>query len=210
VLAEELGWEPTGVELNEFAIMLAKSWAHLPVLAGDVSDKALFPPASYDLVTLWGVVEHCPHPDVLLRACAEIVRPGGYIALETPNTQGLFRDLAYRVATRFPAFQRPFHEMLGSGHVAWYSASSIRATAEGIGLDVLHIKGSRNATGILTYRFRRLALAPRLFFQAGTAILNLLAVPLGRPNQLLACFQRPSVPTHGSAESRQPPLHVSN
>src|SRR5215217_1819655 len=55
--AKAAGWWPTGIELTEDAVGLARQLTDLPVFAGDLADEDLFPAESFDVVTLWGVLE---------------------------------------------------------------------------------------------------------------------------------------------------------
>jgi SAM-dependent methyltransferase len=184
------GWEPVGVELSEDAVNLAHRKTGLRVLCGDLCVDDLVEPESFDAVTLWGVLEHVPNAEMLLSACSRLLRPNGYLLLETPNPQGLFRLIAGQLMKFRPSFESPFREMLGAGHVVWYSGRAIEAAARRLQLCVIDIWGSRNSTEILVARWARLPAVQRVLFQASTAVLNQAAAPLGRPNQLTAVLKR--------------------
>ena len=85
-------------------------------------------------------------------------------------------------------FRRPLEETLGAGHVVWYSAQGLRATADRLGLYVMDSRGSRNQTAILTERFAALPRFKRLPSKAITIVLNRLGAPLGHPNHILAAL----------------------
>jgi 2-polyprenyl-6-hydroxyphenyl methylase/3-demethylubiquinone-9 3-methyltransferase len=42
-------------------------------------------PASFDVVTCMEMLEHVPAPDAIVRACAQLVRPGGWVFFSTLN-----------------------------------------------------------------------------------------------------------------------------
>ena len=42
-------------------------------------------PASFDIVTCMEMLEHVPNPASVLKACAELVKPGGHVFLSTIN-----------------------------------------------------------------------------------------------------------------------------
>jgi 2-polyprenyl-3-methyl-5-hydroxy-6-metoxy-1,4-benzoquinol methylase len=151
--AGKLGWKTVGVELTEDAAMVARTKSGLTVLAGDIMQEEMLPPASFDVVTLWGVLEHVPDPDGLLKACIRLLRPNGLILLETPNALALFR-LVGRLLLKASLghFDKAFLETLGGGHVVWYSPLGLRQAARRLGLEVMDLRSSRNSTRILLER----------------------------------------------------------
>jgi SAM-dependent methyltransferase len=153
--------------------------------------EEMFRPASFDVITLWGVLEHVPDPEGLLKQCVHLLRPKGLILLETPNALALFRlvgQLLLKITLGY--FDKALLETLGAGHVVWYSASGLRKAAGWLGLEVLDLRPSRNYTRILLARFNHLSWPARLLFQTATAVLNYSASPVGRPNQILAALAR--------------------
>ncbi len=190
VEAKALGWRPVGVELDEEAASAGRARSGAPVLAADLASTQLFERESFDAITLWGVLEHVPDPEGLLRACCPLVRRNGLLLLETPSSSGIFR-LAARslMAATGGRFQQALEKTLGAGHVVWYSPRGLRATADRLGLRVVDFRGSRNFTQILTERFAALPRVKRVPFQAATVLLNGLAAPLGHPNHILAALQ---------------------
>lgn len=189
--AGKLGWKTVGVELTEDAAMVAHTKSGLTVLAGDIMHEEMLQPSSFDVVTLWGVLEHVPDPDGLLKACVRLLRPNGLILLETPNALALFRFVGrLLLKASLGHFDKAFLETLGGGHVVWYSSLGLRKAAQRLGLEVMDIRSSRNSTRILLERFNHLSLPVRLVFQTATAVLNYLGAPLGRPNQILAALRR--------------------
>ena len=84
VMKEE-GWDVTGVEpsdaIRAFAVEhLGQENVH-PGLLHEVG----FPDDSFDLVTMWDVIEHIPDFVAALQEVSRILRPGGKILIETQN-----------------------------------------------------------------------------------------------------------------------------
>jgi 2-polyprenyl-3-methyl-5-hydroxy-6-metoxy-1,4-benzoquinol methylase len=97
------GWEVAGNELSSFAANYARQHLDIPITPGRAEDMQL-QPASFDAVVLWETIEHVQSPRRVLSKAAEILRPGGVLALSTPNIQSisfsLLRDRWWVVAPR--------------------------------------------------------------------------------------------------------------
>jgi len=90
-VANRSGWIAEGLELSRGAVNFALRQG-LPVqdqdfLSGEIE------PNSFDLVTLFEVIEHVPNPAEFLHRAEEVVRPGGLVYLTTPNFGSLDRYL---------------------------------------------------------------------------------------------------------------------
>lgn len=93
ILAESMagrGAAVTGIDLAEKSLKVAK--LHL-LESGAKVDYQLIPvetlaterPASFDIVTCMEMLEHVPDPESVVRACAELVKPGGWVFFSTLN-----------------------------------------------------------------------------------------------------------------------------
>jgi len=75
--------EVTGTEVSESAVVLAKKKYGLSLLAGPV--EALDLPQSFDVITLFHVLEHVPDPDKLVNVCHALLRAQGILVIAVPN-----------------------------------------------------------------------------------------------------------------------------
>ncbi len=87
-LSKNYRWEPVGIELNEEAACYARDHYHLRVHI-EYLEKLDFPKNSFDLITLWGVLEHLTDPNGILRACRELLKEDGLLLLFVPNGHSL-------------------------------------------------------------------------------------------------------------------------
>ena len=78
------GWEVTGAEVSTSAIKIARQRYGLALLTGRVEDLHL-PTGSYDLITLWHVLEHVPYPGQTLDVCHQLLTSNGLLAIAVPN-----------------------------------------------------------------------------------------------------------------------------
>jgi SAM-dependent methyltransferase len=82
-----MGWRLAGIELDPEAAGKARGVTP-DIFVGDPR-QAPFPPASFDLITAFHVLEHLPDPLGALRAMLGWLAPGGLMIVEVPNADGL-------------------------------------------------------------------------------------------------------------------------
>lgn len=86
-LCRDKHWQGVGIDINEGALEVARRQG-VNVLLGELTKLSL-PPASFDVVTIWEVIEHVPDPAKTLIEIHRILQPGGTLLLSTPNGQSL-------------------------------------------------------------------------------------------------------------------------
>jgi 2-polyprenyl-3-methyl-5-hydroxy-6-metoxy-1,4-benzoquinol methylase len=91
--ARAAGYEATGVEPSTWASGYAREQLGQPVETGTLEARA-YPEASFDVVTLWEVIEHVPDPRAFLQEIARVLAPGGTLALSTPDAGSLAARLS--------------------------------------------------------------------------------------------------------------------
>ena len=81
--ARSAGWDVVGVDFDSKAVEAARSQG-LNALLGGV--ESLDPSIDkFDVITLANVIEHLHQVVEVLQACYNLLKPGGYLWLETPN-----------------------------------------------------------------------------------------------------------------------------
>lgn len=80
------GVDAHGVDVSAAAIALARPEVRRRLHRVDaVSERLPFDDASFDLVTSIEVLEHLPRHDHLAREAFRVLRPGGYLFIQTPK-----------------------------------------------------------------------------------------------------------------------------
>lgn len=78
------GWRVIGTEISEESARYAREVLDLDVRVGELRDLNL-PAGSFDLITLWHVLEHMPEPASLLADVVRLLRPSGALLVAVPN-----------------------------------------------------------------------------------------------------------------------------
>jgi SAM-dependent methyltransferase len=81
-LLRERGFSVRGTELS--AATARNADPTVPIDVGDL-EPGRYPPGSFELVSIWHVLEHLREPDRTLRAAHEALVPGGRLLLAVPN-----------------------------------------------------------------------------------------------------------------------------
>jgi SAM-dependent methyltransferase len=79
------GWEGQGVEPSAFGSSFATERLGLDVVQAELLEADL-EPSSFDAVFMGDVIEHLPAPSAALDRAAELLRPGGVLALALPDS----------------------------------------------------------------------------------------------------------------------------
>jgi 2-polyprenyl-6-hydroxyphenyl methylase / 3-demethylubiquinone-9 3-methyltransferase len=94
ILADSMarrGAEVLGIDLATKALKVAQLHALEAETQGvsyrEISAEGLAAeqPASFDVVTCMEMLEHVPDPSLIVKACADLVKPGGYVFFSTIN-----------------------------------------------------------------------------------------------------------------------------
>jgi len=179
-----LGWQFEGVELNPVAVDVCQE-AGLKVLHGDLKAGA-YEDDSFDLITARHVIEHIPDPENFFGEIARILKKGGRVVIQTPNSKALGRRW---FGTNWYANDVPRHLVL-------FCADNLNMLAERNGLRRIKVKTSTTPKIILNSldyltgrrdkpsrksRIRRLLARPYV----------MLATITGRGDELFAIYEKP-------------------
>lgn len=130
VLLANEGYQAVGVDESPSVIeALRTRFPRVEWHAGSVADL-LDELGTFNAVTLFHVLEHIPAPRAAMQSFKRLVRPGGILVLEVPNTGGLSAQLK-------GADWRYYL----NHHVNYFDAASLVRLAAATGYEVVEIKG---------------------------------------------------------------------
>jgi SAM-dependent methyltransferase len=121
------GWERHGCEISPVAARYARERLGQDVRCTRLEDADL-PRASFDVVTLWDVLEHLLRPDPVLRRCHALLREGGLCFIRSPNI-AVHLPRA-RLMRRLPITPPSVGYLQPRHHLHHYTRGSIRRLLE--------------------------------------------------------------------------------
>jgi 2-polyprenyl-3-methyl-5-hydroxy-6-metoxy-1,4-benzoquinol methylase len=173
----KLGFHMEGVEPAANIAAAARAQG-LQVHTGLLADIRL-PPASFDAITLFEVIEHLKEPLPLMRECHRVLKSGGLLVLSTGNTA------SWTVGAMRERWDY-FHIAKDGGHISFYNPRSIALLATRAGFAAERIETSR-------VKFREKGDVARWRYVAGKLAAELLNLPArltGRGHDMLAYLRR--------------------
>jgi len=129
-MASQMGYEAIGVEISHFASRYGSEKLGVNVLNKELR-AARFQDESFDIVTLWDVIEHFPDPRSELIEINRILVKGGIIGIITPDIGALLPRILgkhWLELKRVPE------------HLSFFSRFSLREFLRRCGFDVLKIR----------------------------------------------------------------------
>jgi 2-polyprenyl-6-hydroxyphenyl methylase/3-demethylubiquinone-9 3-methyltransferase len=102
ILSESMarrGATVTGIDLAQKPLQIAQWHAHqagvdIDYALSSAEDWVAQHTGLYDVITCMEMLEHVPHPDEVVKACAKLVKPGGWVFFSTINRNPLSYLLA--------------------------------------------------------------------------------------------------------------------
>lgn len=126
-VAREAGWDACGVEPSQWAVALARQQG-LPLWQG-TQEMLEAEAESFDVVTMWDVIEHVDDPPGELAHAQRLLKPGGLLAVHTMDVDSLFARLMGR---RWP--------WLMDMHIHYFSKRTLAQMIQKEGFKVLAMK----------------------------------------------------------------------
>lgn len=148
MVAQQRGWSVAGVDLDKSAVDIARKHG-LGVRWETVEDMP-YADESFDVVTMFNVLEHLPVPKLALINIHRALKPGGLLVMETPTDDFALKYLAhllYKVSRG--SLNTPIRYLFSGTDVEWghmyrFSRRTITNILEKTGFRVLKIQAGEN------------------------------------------------------------------
>ncbi len=151
-VAKTNGWDTTGVEPSRWSVERARERG-LAVQHGTL-DSVQIQPESFDVVTMWDVIEHVVDPLAELKRMHRVLKPNGLLALSTMDVDALFPRLARR---RWPWYMQM--------HLVYFSRRTLHNMLTKAGFRVVEMAPHRRVVR-LSYLVSRVETYSRPAFKA--------------------------------------------
>src|SRR5687768_2230444 len=90
--ARKQGWTTVGCDISEYATAYGRNVLDLNLVTGPLLEADL-PAESFDLITLFSVIAHLPHPRAVAERLHSLLKPNGFLLIETSNRDALMPRL---------------------------------------------------------------------------------------------------------------------
>ena len=107
------GADAHGCEISKSAVHYAREVLGLSTILPGRVEELPYQPNSFDLITLWDVVEHLTNPLPMLTAVHRLMSPGGTLFIQTPNVRfhKISALLKHRLGNSDPSLMEPCDHM---------------------------------------------------------------------------------------------------
>ena len=195
--ARKAGFIVEGAELSPDTAEAARRNFGLKVHTGTV-DSATFADDTFDVITLFDVIEHLSDPLGDLCKMSKLLKPGGIILQSTPNIDGLFPKLSYKLAHRLDYWPHPEPPH----HLYQFSVRSMKSLLDRAGLECVRADQTRIQLGYSFGSPEHWKVSPKLLAYAALFAPAAIAGPwLGMGDWLYIAARKPAASGHDANPS---------
>jgi SAM-dependent methyltransferase len=159
------GWDVAGVDAGP-GCAFPRDVLKIPTYDGHLWEHK-FPDHSFDVITLWFVIEHVWDPMRLLRECRRILKPGGQIIISTLNSASFEAKW----------FKRYWWHLLAPEHLSQFDTCSLGTLISKNGFEIFHLRHEPVCCGILG-SLQNVLDEKKIPLQVNNTFFKLLFVPI--------------------------------
>jgi len=139
-LSEKFNSKVTCIDKDPLALSFINK--HFPQIKTIETDfKQLNTDDKFDLITMWGYIEHEFSPSATFTKAFELLNFGGYLIVDAPNIAG---SLAKKSIKNWPYLHSPYH-------ICHFEPKTISAIANNAGFDIIELKYKKTGAYLLKY-----------------------------------------------------------
>ena len=138
--AQSLGFVVSGVEISRALASLVKDQLRCEVYEQLLSELDL-PESSFDVVTMYDLIEHTENPRQDLEQAFRVLKSGGVFFALTPNDQALLRRISRVLfAASLQSFSSPMRRLYYPDHLSYFTAESLSRLLASTGFELISLE----------------------------------------------------------------------
>ena len=139
------GAKVIGIELSDSRAFYAQNKHGIDITKRPIEDQYWESfENTFDIVTLWDVIEHVNFPLATLQHAVNVLKPNGILLIDTPCRNAFyhrFGEFTYNIsAGRFPTFLNAMYSSKPFGHKQILSLDEMKGLFESVGLEVVELE----------------------------------------------------------------------
>ncbi|MDP7034605.1 MAG: class I SAM-dependent methyltransferase [Planctomycetota bacterium] len=134
-VARKAGYDVVGIEPSPVDAQHAREELDL-IVHDTLFEKAELEANSFDMVTLWDVIEHVENPRGIVRRSAEVLRPGGWVVMRMPGAT--FHRFKARILGLWAGPSAVVYSPVI--HLSFFSSQTIRRLLTEEGFDRIQVR----------------------------------------------------------------------
>ena len=136
--ARQRGWFVEGLDVSAHIVEYARSKLNLSVQCVPITE-ANYPEKSFDVITMWYVMEHLPNPKASLRYLSHLLKDNGILVIGTPNVDS---NIARLQGKRWRMWLPP-------EHLLYFSPRTMGELLRRCNLEIIHHEAALPYEGYL-------------------------------------------------------------
>jgi 2-polyprenyl-3-methyl-5-hydroxy-6-metoxy-1,4-benzoquinol methylase len=135
--AKQSGYDPFGIELSEYSSSLAKKKFGNAAIFNGRLEECTFNPSTFDVITMFDLIEHVRVPSETLGQAATLLKPNGIIMITTPDNKSLSNRLMGKKWTHYK-----------KEHFYYFDLESLTFIAKHNDLEIIYSENSKKALNV--------------------------------------------------------------
>jgi|GEM_PF-3344919 len=138
-IMKQKGWKVLGVDISAESARLAQERFGIKVFCGDLLEAG-FSPQQFDVISLWGTIEHMINPQEEIMEASRLLRTGGIFAVSTHNEDWYLTRIIIGLYKIFPRLLKKYIElMFDKEHLVFFSVRTLEKLLSDCGLKVISV-----------------------------------------------------------------------
>ena len=136
--ARERGWDPHGIDIVPKFVKFANDELQLTNVNSCSLEELEYEKHFFDVIVLWDLIEHLPHPSNFLKTINRLLRPDGLLVVWTPNSRN-----AVWLKENWSGYKQ-------LQHLYFFSPKTLNRTLKSTGFRMIYKNTNRAKKGFFT------------------------------------------------------------